>query len=113
MPNAPNADINGVARYAFLVNKSGQFSLQLDGDWHGNSYNSPVEDPYAKTRPSWQLNTHLMWASPQGQYTAEAYVMNIANVERDITAYPTEGADWAETVIAKPRTWGIRGGLKF
>lgn len=113
LPNHPKVSLNGLVRYRIPAAQWGDFTLQADGNWKGKSYNSPVEDPYSKNRASGALNTRLMWDSSDGRFHAEGYVLNLTNEKRDIDSYPQSGLDWAETVLDKPRTWGVRVGIRF
>jgi iron complex outermembrane receptor protein len=114
---APNLNANAVIRYDFDPTSFGNFSVQADGRYQGDTFHSVDASPFEHQDAYGLLNLRMFWISVDGRYTVDAFIQNVTDELYATTFFYTPGSagfiDTRYYSAGLPRTWGVKLGYEF
>lgn len=113
LPNAPEFNSNGLAKYTFDLGGMGTLAVQGEFSHQSHVFFTVDNDPYRAMDPYTVYNARLIWNSEDGRYDAQLSIENIENKRYATGAFQTASFDSMYFEPGAPRWWTFKIGAKF
>lgn len=106
LPNAPDLTLSGLARYTWPLGNGANISLVVSGSYRSSSYSEAQNNPVQKIPSYTVVNSRLAYTSPDGRWSAGAYVNNIFDEEYISFVGFVTSIGVAQQFVGRPRFAG-------
>ena len=87
--------------------------MQADFSWQDDVYLDVANDPYNVQEAYWLWNARVGWDSPSDRFYVQGFVQNADDEFYASESYTPEGFDRQGLMFGKPRTYGLKLGMRF
>lgn len=113
---APEWTINGSIEQSFPLANGGKFAAEVHGRYETEFQNDVSYVPETQGKPTARIDLSLSYQAPDNRWSIQGYVNNVTDVVTIASAtmsnaYPNNQA--VGIVLYAPRTFGVRGQVKF
>ena len=110
--NSPKWTVNLGAQQVVPIGES-QIVLSADTQYRSSRYTGFDYIPQEFVDHSWVSNASISFGAKDGKFTIGAFVRNIENNRPQIYGTPVPGSNLIVSIIAPPRTYGLRASTRF
>ncbi|WP_206244846.1 TonB-dependent receptor [Novosphingobium terrae] len=110
--NSPKWTVNlGIEQTIPLGDR--QITLSADTQYRSGRYTGFDYIPQEYVDHSWVSNASVSYGTRDGKYVISGYIRNIGNNRAQIYGTPVPGSNLITSIIAPPRTYGLRLSARF
>ena len=113
LPNAPETQFTGTARYQFPVGSSLNMILQLDAKYTDSMYRESTNNPWLASDSYTVLNARVAVAAASGQWELAAWAKNLTDEEYTQEVFGSDIIGMVTALYGNPRQYGVTLNYNF
>jgi iron complex outermembrane receptor protein len=107
LPNSPEFQVFGLARYEFPITGDLSMALQADAKYSDETYKEAGNDPLASADDYTVINGRISLLRSDGGWEAALWGRNLADEDYFQDVFPSQDLGIQSGIAGAPRTWGV------